>query len=390
MATKQPCLLYVDDDRSNRVVFELTFKSKFPIITVGSGLEALEVMSNQPVAVLLTDQRMPQMSGHELLERVRDEHPETTRIVMTAFGQLEPILQAVNEGLVARYILKPWKRDELETVIDWAFSAYEFAGRDAVLRERLLQTERLVTIGSMTAAVFHDLSQPLALLVSNCERIMQLRAGVPALKRLLEAPNPDLSPEDAALLADLCEDYEPIADDLQQGCDVMADLINNMRRLVRPQNTGQVEVCQQPTRYVNYAISVCKTGAFLSRGAIRYRGDAELPPLRVSPTEFVQVLFNLIQNAWQALGDGEGPSREVILNTKLHPDFVDFQIIDNGSGIPKAIYEKLGTPFISTKESGTGLGVAQCYRIVSKSGGSIKYESEEGKGTTVTVSFPIA
>ena len=146
----------------------------------------------------------------------------------------------MNEGLVARYILKPWKRDELETVIDWAFSAYEFAGRDAVLRERLLQTERLVTIGSMTAAVFHDLSQPLALLVSNCERIMQLRAGVPALKRLLEAPNPDLSPEDAALLADLCEDYEPIADDLQQGCDVMADLINNMRRLVRPQNTGQV------------------------------------------------------------------------------------------------------------------------------------------------------
>ena len=102
-------------------------------------------MKRQPVAVLLTDQRMPQMSGHELLERVREEHPETTRIVMTAFGQLEPILQAVNEGLVARYILKPWKRDELETVIDWAFSAYEFAGRDAVLRERLLQTERLVT-----------------------------------------------------------------------------------------------------------------------------------------------------------------------------------------------------------------------------------------------------
>ena len=67
MPTNQPCLLYVDDDRSNRVVFELTFKEKFPLITVGSGLEALDVMKRQPVAVLLTDQRMPQMSGHELL-----------------------------------------------------------------------------------------------------------------------------------------------------------------------------------------------------------------------------------------------------------------------------------------------------------------------------------
>ena len=390
MPTNQPCLLYVDDDRSNRVVFELTFKEKFPLITVGSGLEALDVMKRQPVAVLLTDQRMPQMSGHELLERVREEHPETTRIVMTAFGQLEPILQAVNEGLVARYILKPWKRDELETVIDWAFSAYEFAGRDAVLRERLLQTERLVTIGSMTAAVFHDLSQPLALLVTNCERMMQLSAGIPALKSLLDSSTDQLSDADSRLLNDLCDDYEPIADDLQQGCEVMADLVNNMRRLVRPQNSGQVEICQSPTRYVDYAISVCNAGAVLNRGAIRYRGEPVLPALRVSPTEFVQVLFNLIQNAWQALDDGQTSSREVIINTKQRADFVDFQIIDNGAGIPDEVLEKLGTPFVSTKESGTGLGVAQCFRIVSKSGGSMNYESNLGEGTTVTVSFPIA
>lgn len=389
MPTNRPCLLYVDDDRSNRVVFELTFKAKFPLITVGSGPEALKVMDRQPVAVLLTDQRMPQMSGHELLEKVREAHPETTRIVMTAFGQLEPILQAVNEGLVARYILKPWKRDELETVIDWAFSAYEFAGRDAVLRERLLQTERLVTIGSMTAAVFHDLSQPLALLVTNCERIMQLRDGIPALRQILDQPPENLEDKHSQLLKDLCEEYEPIADDLQQGCEVMADLVNNMRRLVRPQNAGHAEICNSPTRYVDYAISVCKAGATINRGTIRYRGEPALPPLRVSPTEFVQVLFNLIQNAWQALGEG-GTSREVVINTQRRADFVDFQIIDGGVGIPPEILEKLGTPFVSTKDSGTGLGVAQCFRIVSKTGGSVKYESKLGHGTTVTVSLPIA
>ena len=98
----------------------------------------------------------------------------------------------------------------------------------------------------------------------------------------------------------------------------------------------------------------------------------------------------MIQNAWQALDDGQTSSREVIINTKQRADFVDFQIIDNGAGIPDEVFEKLGTPFVSTKESGTGLGVAQCFRIVSKSGGSMNYESNLGEGTTVTVSFPIA
>ena len=82
--------------------------------------------------------------------------------------------------------------------------------------------------------------------------------------------------------------------------------------------------------------------------------------------------------------------QEVIINTKQRADFVDFQIVDNGAGIPDEVLEKLGTPFVSTKESGTGLGVAQCFRIVSKSGGSMNYESNLGEGTTVTVSFPIA
>ena len=232
---------------------------------------------------------MPQMSGHELLGSVREEHPETTRIVMTAFGQLSQFYRRLTKDLLLAISSNRGNAMNLKRSSTGPFSAYEFAGRDAVLRERLLQTERLVTIGSMTAAVFHDLSQPLALLVTNCESIMQLSQGMPALKQLLDDSTGQLSKQEAAkLLNDLCEEYEPIADDLQQGCEVMADLINNMRRLVRPQNTGQVEICQSPTRYVDYAISVCNAGALLKRGAIRYRGEPALPP-------YASVLPNLFK-----------------------------------------------------------------------------------------------
>ena len=132
----------------------------------------------------------------------------------------------------------------------------------------------------------------------------------------------------------------------------MADLVNNMRRLVRPQNSGQVETCQSPTRYIDYAISVCNAGGSEPWCYPLPRRTRPTCSAR-SPTEFVQVLFNLIQNAtrlWMM-----GRLRQKSLSMKHRADFVDFQIIDNGAGIPDEVLEKLRTPFISTKRVVPGL-----------------------------------
>src|SRR6476659_1984512 len=96
-------VLYVDDERANRIVFEQSFNKKFRIKSVDSGEAALAVIAEEPVAVLVTDQRMPGMSGDELLVRFKSLSPDTIRIVVTAYSDLDPILRAVNEGLVVRY-----------------------------------------------------------------------------------------------------------------------------------------------------------------------------------------------------------------------------------------------------------------------------------------------
>ena len=108
-----PLVLYVDDERPNRIVFEQAFGRQFNLKAVGDGQAALELLAANDVAIVVTDMRMPGMSGDELLRIVKDRWPSTIRVVITAFSDIEPILTAINEGLVARYLVKPWERAEV-------------------------------------------------------------------------------------------------------------------------------------------------------------------------------------------------------------------------------------------------------------------------------------
>src|SRR5688572_4732299 len=106
MNLREHLILYVDDEHANRLVFDITFGKDFRIKCVSSAEEAIAELAREPVAVVVTDQRMTGMSGDELLRNVREMSPDTVRMILTAYSDLEPILRAVNEGLVARYIVK--------------------------------------------------------------------------------------------------------------------------------------------------------------------------------------------------------------------------------------------------------------------------------------------
>ncbi|MBX3216670.1 MAG: response regulator, partial [Labilithrix sp.] len=124
MNLRDHLILYVDDEHANRIVFEITFGKTFRIKCVSSAEEALGFVSQEHIAVIVSDQRMTGMSGDELLKKVKDLSPDTVRMIVTAYSDLEPILNAVNEGLVARYVIKPWDRVELEETLRWALEAY--------------------------------------------------------------------------------------------------------------------------------------------------------------------------------------------------------------------------------------------------------------------------
>lgn len=119
-------ILYVDDERVNLVLFEHTFKRHFDVVCVASPEAALERSTTESFAVIVSDQRMPQMSGLELLTKMRELYPRTIRIILTAYADNPDIVQALESGLIAHYLLKPWKAEEVQEVL--AKSLVAFAG----------------------------------------------------------------------------------------------------------------------------------------------------------------------------------------------------------------------------------------------------------------------
>src|SRR5512132_4239311 len=101
-----PLVLYVDDEDLNRRVFEANFRSLFRLVLASSGAEALELLAarSAEVGVIVCDERMPAMSGVELLERVARAYPEVMRILITEYADLDSIMGAVNRGQVWRYL----------------------------------------------------------------------------------------------------------------------------------------------------------------------------------------------------------------------------------------------------------------------------------------------
>ena len=132
MATDaRPLVVYIDDEEINRRVFEANFKNTFNIATFPDGPSALKAVSDSPatVAAVLTDQRMPGMTGVELLEQIRAVAPEARRMIISAYSDSEAMVDAVNRGQVSRYFVKPWNKAVLRDAIEDALRIFSLEGR---------------------------------------------------------------------------------------------------------------------------------------------------------------------------------------------------------------------------------------------------------------------
>lgn len=124
MAETKPNILYVDDEKHNLVSFVAAFRRYYNIFTAESGREALAILKKHPIQLIITDQRMPEMTGVQFLEAVIPDFPEPMRLILTGFSDIEAIVKAINTGRVYRYITKPWNEVELKVTIDLALKTY--------------------------------------------------------------------------------------------------------------------------------------------------------------------------------------------------------------------------------------------------------------------------
>jgi response regulator RpfG family c-di-GMP phosphodiesterase len=135
-------LLYVDDEENNLTSFKATFRRIYEIYTASSGEEGRRILENNEIEVIITDQRMPGMTGVEFLESIIGDFPEPMRILLTGYTDIQALIDAVNRGQIYRYMTKPWNEEEMKMFIRQAYEIYSLRKENKVLTKSLLQANK--------------------------------------------------------------------------------------------------------------------------------------------------------------------------------------------------------------------------------------------------------
>lgn len=149
--SKKPRMLVVDDEPDNLDLLYRTFRRDFKVLRAESGTEALDVLDKEgEVAVIISDQRMPEMKGTEFLSKTVPDFPDTVRMILTGFTDVEDLVEAINAGQVYRYITKPWEEEDLQPVVDQASETYNLIKHQHEAAHRTETLSKLVvTVGQL-------------------------------------------------------------------------------------------------------------------------------------------------------------------------------------------------------------------------------------------------
>ena len=355
----KPRILFVDDETHVLESLADVWGYDFDVATAVDGATALEMITAWDPAVIISDMRMPGMDGASFLAAARALAPNTVRLLLTGQADLEAAGRAVNVGGIFKLLTKPCSHDLLEVAITEAVALHEKQSKAAVLATRMAHTEKLATLGTMSAMMGHEMNNSLSLLGCAIESVEE----------------------------DLRASRAPDAETVQQ-------LVRGRDRLL-----AQARGTTALARRTEHTLEVLELGDALGAlvSAIRSAGITRRAEVVLAVTDDVsviadrteldQVMLNIIKNAIDALPDGRG---QVSVGVRQRAGNAVITIADTGAGIEQADLAKVFEPYFTTKPPtiGTGLGLPVARQIITGYGGTIAIASKVGVGTCVTIEIP--
>ena len=145
-------ILYIDDEPENLFAFKAAFRRQFDILTAQSGTDALDLLAQHDIAVVMSDQRMPGMTGTQLLAAVRERWPAVIRILVTGYSDISAVIEAINQGQIYHYVSKPWHNEALGLILSNALQSIQLTAENAALTREKHQLE-IAALASGKAAV---------------------------------------------------------------------------------------------------------------------------------------------------------------------------------------------------------------------------------------------
>jgi len=382
-------LLIIDDETDILKALRRQFRHQYNIHIANSANEGYEIMTQTPIHVIISDQRMPGMSGVEFFDRTKNEFPDAIRLLLTGYADIQSVIAAINEGNVFRYITKPWDPAELDTIVREAFTKYTMIVENRRLVIQLQEAnqflekrvqERTAEINTANAAllrldaqkdafmgmVAHDLRGPIGSIQMSAEFLRDLPPDQPEHAEFI------------GLIEETARNAIYLINDLLDIAAIEAG------HLVIERQTVDIQALVARASHLN--------GFVAARKAIRLLTDveAQLPKALVDPRRIEQVLNNLLSNAFKY----SHANTTVRLRVWRHEHDLLLAVADDGQGIAPEEIDKLFKSFHRTStrptaaEHSTGLGLAICKRIVELHGGEISVHSRLGHGSTFTVRLP--
>ena len=360
--TRSGGILIVDDERPNLTVLRNFLEAGYRIHEAQSGAAALEIVKSTDLDVVITDQRMPEMTGVELLEQIRDLKPEVAGIVLTGFTDPPALISAINRARVFRFLKKPWQpEDILEAVRQASEHVYQnrairklvamLAKRtgelDASLvqirrtQSQMLHLERLGTMGKLAAGVVHDLRN-LMVSLGYVESVLQQRSVAP-----------------------------DVMESVQVGMQGVGNLIHTLEAMHQFARGGTLIIQKatlQPSLVVNDALAIARMDMGFRAHKVAVKIEEGLPLVHGDRQKLTQVLVNLVRNAVQATAQW----RLIGVEATRKNGHVVFAVEDEGPGVSAEVRENLFKPFISSKgEGGMGMGLYMAKLIIDSHEGEI-------------------
>lgn len=363
-------ILYVDDEVENLEAFRDEFEEYFTIHTALTGAEGVRILARERVALVLADQRMPVMTGVEVLEEAQKIDPRILRILITAYADIEVVIDSINKGNVYRYFKKPWEHEDIRTGLMRGIEHYHAQRERERLQaekienmKKMVRSNRLAAVGTMVSGLVHEIRNPMVAIQSFLQLIPRKMADKDFVIR-----------------------YTRIA---QGEADRIEKLLENMLSFARP-SRPVLRLCDM-NELVERTIQLLDFQARRTNIGVTFRKEPSLPMVYTDPSQMVQVLQNLGMNAIQAMGrSGELRFRTFLAEGGPGGSRVALEVRDTGPGIPDEHLDKVFDPFFTTKDEGTGLGLSISYQIVSEHRGTLEVHSRSGEGTIFTIYLPVA
>lgn len=152
-------ILYVDDEENNLNAFRAYFRKQYQVFTAISAAEAFKILEKNKIHLIISDQRMPQTTGIEFLERTLEKYPDSMRLLITAYSDLDVVIQAINRGQISKFIQKPWDWEKLALAIENCVMTYR---NRAELKQKNAQLEKLNNeLNKFIYSISHDVRSPL-------------------------------------------------------------------------------------------------------------------------------------------------------------------------------------------------------------------------------------